>query len=188
MPNPVRPCPEGTAPATDSSQATLPSPGAPTKEATTTERDATSPGEGTAPRDPGTGPRPAGAGADHAGAPVSPRPISARRRRIAWRIAGAVLVGAGVLLAATSPAWAAGTATQSLRGLISNLTAWMVGILAGLATLFFTVGGLRYLVAGGDPGQVEKAKTALRSAAAGYALAALAPLIVSILTSLFGGG
>jgi hypothetical protein len=39
-------------------------------------------------------------------------------------------------------------------------------------------------MANGDPGQVERAKTALKSAAIGYALAALAPLLVSILGSL----
>jgi hypothetical protein len=83
-----------------------------------------------------------------------------------------------------SPAFAAtGTAT-SLSSLISNLTGWLVGLLAGVATLFLTLGGLRYLTAGGDPGQVERAKTALKSAAVGYALAALAPLLVSILASL----
>jgi hypothetical protein len=71
---------------------------------------------------------------------------------------------------------------------IDNLRNWLVGILAGLATLFLTVGGLRYLAAGGDPSQVEKAKVALRSAAVGYALAILAPLLVSILASVVGGG
>ncbi|HJY70065.1 MAG TPA: pilin [Streptosporangiaceae bacterium] len=48
-------------------------------------------------------------------------------------------------------------------------------------------GDLRYLTAGGDPGQVEKAKIALKSAAIGYALAVLAPLLVFILASLVGG-
>jgi hypothetical protein len=81
------------------------------------------------------------------------------------------------------PAFAAGAAT-SLTSLISNLTGWLVGLLAGVATLFLTLGGLRYLMANGDPGQVERAKTALKSAAIGYALAALAPLLVSILGSL----
>jgi hypothetical protein len=43
-------------------------------------------------------------------------------------------------------------------------------------------------VAGGDPGRAgAKAKTALRSAAIGYGLAALAPVIVTILKSLTGG-
>jgi Type IV secretion system pilin len=45
----------------------------------------------------------------------------------------------------------------------------------GLATLFLTIGGLRYLMAGGDPSEVERAKTALRSAAIDYGLAILAP-------------
>jgi len=42
---------------------------------------------------------------------------------------------------------------------ITNITVWIVGILAGLATLFLTLGGLRYLMAGGDPAQVEKARS-----------------------------
>jgi hypothetical protein len=41
--------------------------------------------------------------------------------------------------------------------------------------------------AGGDPAEVEKAKTALRSAAIGYGLAILAPVIVTVLKSLVGG-
>jgi hypothetical protein len=75
----------------------------------------------------------------------------------------------------------------SLTTVIDSLRNWLVGLLAALATLFLTIGGLRYLTAGGDPMQVERAKTALRSAAIGYALAALAPLLVSILSSVVGG-
>jgi len=50
-----------------------------------------------------------------------------------------------------------------------------------------TVGGIRYLAAGGDPAEVQKAKIALRSAGIGYALAILAPVIVAVLKSLTGG-
>ncbi len=78
-------------------------------------------------------------------------------------------------------------AAASIAQVISNLTAWIVGILAGVATLFLTIGGLRYLMAGGDPGEVEKAKTALKSAGIGYGLAILAPVIVTVLKSLVGG-
>jgi hypothetical protein len=78
-------------------------------------------------------------------------------------------------------------AADSIAQVISNTTLWIVGILAGLATLMLTIGGLRYLSAGGDPAEVEKAKTALRSAAIGYGLAILAPVIVTILKSLVGG-
>ena len=78
-------------------------------------------------------------------------------------------------------------AVASIGQVISNLTVWITGILAGLATLFLTIGGVRYLMAGGNPAEVEKAKTALRSAAIGYALAILAPVIVTVLRSLVGG-
>jgi|SRR5690242_3159809 len=78
-------------------------------------------------------------------------------------------------------------AADSISQVISNTTLWIVGILAGLATLFLTLGSVRYIIANGDPAEAEKAKTALRSAAIGYALAILAPVIVAVLKSLVGG-
>jgi hypothetical protein len=48
------------------------------------------------------------------------------------------------------------------------------------------VGGVRYLAAGGDPGEVQKAKTMFKAAAVGYAIAALAPALVGILRSVVG--
>ncbi|MGH2867590.1 MAG: pilin [Solirubrobacteraceae bacterium] len=74
----------------------------------------------------------------------------------------------------------------TLSAVIDSLRLWVVGLLAGLATLFLTIGGIRYMTAGGDPGQIERAKSALRSAAIGYALAALSPVLVSILQSIVG--
>jgi Type IV secretion system pilin len=78
-------------------------------------------------------------------------------------------------------------AAATIAAVIANATAWITGILAAVATLFLTLGGVRYLMAGGDPGEVEKAKTALKSAAIGYALAILAPVIVTVLKSVAGG-
>ena len=83
-------------------------------------------------------------------------------------------VGGGVALA------------QSVGQVLDNLRNWLMGILAGLATLFLTLGGVRYVMAGGDPGEVERAKTAFRSAGIGYALAALAPLVVTVLKQIVG--
>jgi Type IV secretion system pilin len=90
---------------------------------------------------------------------------------------------------AVHAARSAGTilAASSVSQVINNTTVWLVGILAGLATLMLTVGGVRYLLAGGDPAEVQKAKIAFRSAAIGYGLAVLAPVIVAILKSLTGG-
>lgn len=78
-------------------------------------------------------------------------------------------------------------AADSLSQVISNLTAWITGFLVGLATLFLTIGGARYLSADGNPSEVEKAKSALKSAAVGYALAVLAPILVAALKSIVGG-
>ncbi len=74
-------------------------------------------------------------------------------------------------------------AVESIQQVANNIRAWLVGILVAVATLFLTVGGLRYLAANGDPGEVEKAKLALRPAAIGWALALLAPLFVTIVGS-----
>jgi hypothetical protein len=114
------------------------------------------------------------------------RALAGRRARSLARPAAAVLA-AVVLVALAFPAVAqAATAAPTLSSVIDNLRTWIVGILAGLATLFLTIGGVRYLTAGGDPVQVQRAKVALESAAIGYALAVLAPLLVTILTSVVG--
>ncbi len=85
------------------------------------------------------------------------------------------------------PLFAPPLAADSISQVLNNTTLWIIGILAGLATLMLTLGGVRYLLANGDPAQVEQAKTALRSAAIGYGLAILAPVIVTVLKSLVGG-
>jgi hypothetical protein len=77
-------------------------------------------------------------------------------------------------------------AVNSLPTVINNMTAWIVGILAAVATLFLTIGGTRYLMAGGDPSEVERAKGALKSAGIGYGLALLAPVILTILKNILG--
>jgi hypothetical protein len=108
-------------------------------------------------------------------------------------IRAATVVTASILAAAAAvaPAMAAAplpvAAPHDLPTIIRNLTVWIVGILAGVATLFLTVGGVRYLMAGGDPAEVERAKSALKSAAIGYALAVLAPVLLQILRSIIGG-
>lgn len=74
----------------------------------------------------------------------------------------------------------------SVTDVLNNIRNWIMGILAGLATVFLSVGGVRYVMGGGEPGEVEKAKTAFKSAGWGYGLAALAPLVVEILKGIVG--
>ena len=95
--------------------------------------------------------------------------------------AGAALLVPGVAEAGTSLA-----AAESLDEVISNLRNVIVGLLVGLATLFATIGGVRYILAGGDPGEVEAAKKTLRYAAIGYSVAVLAPVLVKLLQSIVG--
>ncbi|WP_228553760.1 pilin [Catenulispora pinisilvae] len=77
-------------------------------------------------------------------------------------------------------------ATASLTQVMDNVRTWIIGLLSGLATVFVTIGGLRYLMAGGNEGEVMKAKGMLKSAAYGYGLAVLAPVLVDALKSMVG--
>jgi hypothetical protein len=101
-------------------------------------------------------------------------------------------IATAVLIVAAAPALA-GTAghvlaaASSLNQVITNITKWLVGLLVGVATLFLTVGGVRYLLAGGDPGEVQRAKNTLKYSAIGYGVAVLAPLLVTILKGFVGG-
>lgn len=96
-------------------------------------------------------------------------------------------MAAALVVGAAHPAAAQQAGGPTLGSVIDGLRNLLVGLMAGLATLFLTVGGVRYISAGGDPSQVEKAKVALRSAAVGYSLAALAPMLVNLLKGIVGG-
>jgi hypothetical protein len=74
-----------------------------------------------------------------------------------------------------------------LNTVLNNVRNWIMGILALLATVFLSIGGVRYLIANGEPSEVGKAKDAFRNAAWGYGLAALAPVVVEILKQIVGG-
>lgn len=95
---------------------------------------------------------------------------------------GAVCAAPAAVAVTTEVVAVAGSVGQVL----DNIRTWLMGVLAGLATVFLTIGGVRYLVGGGDPGEVQKAKTAFKSAGIGYALAALAPLVVTVLKGIVG--
>jgi Type IV secretion system pilin len=62
----------------------------------------------------------------------------------------------------------------------------LVAVLTALAIAALTYAGIRYLIAGGDPGGIEKAKTAAKSAVVGLGLALLAPVLVAIVKGLIG--
>ncbi|MEV0220670.1 pilin [Streptomyces sp. NPDC050704] len=128
----------------------------------------------------------------------TPADAAAHRRpgqepRSGWLCRVLLLIGLTVLVLAvvvtsaqaTEPAHVLALA-ESVNAVLDNIRNWIMGILASLATVFLSIGGVRYVMAGGDPGEVEKAKTAFKSAGWGYGLAALAPLVVEILKGIVG--
>ncbi|WP_307801429.1 pilin [Actinomadura violacea] len=102
---------------------------------------------------------------------------------LAWTAGCAVTA---VLVPGVAAASTHVVAATSLDEVINNLRNVIVGLLVGLATLFATIGGVRYMLAGGDPGEVEAAKKTLRYAAIGYSVAVLAPLLVKMLQGIVG--
>lgn len=63
----------------------------------------------------------------------------------------------------------------------------LVAVLTALAIAALTYAGIRYVIAGGDPTGVEKAKIAAKSAVVGLGLALLAPILVAIVKGIIGG-
>ncbi|GAA1112003.1 MULTISPECIES: pilin [Nocardiopsis] len=104
------------------------------------------------------------------------------------RAAATPLLAAALLIALASAGWAQETdpGVTDLDTVITNIRNWIVGLLVAFATLLLTVGGLRYLLAGGDPGEVNKAKDTLKYSALGYLVAVLAPILVEILRGFVG--
>jgi hypothetical protein len=102
-----------------------------------------------------------------------------RSRTLALTTSGLVVIA---LLAAPACAFAA----TDLNQVIDNLRTWLTGLLAALATVLLMVGGARYLASGHDPGSLERAKGAIRASLAGYGLALLAPVLVSIVKQIAG--
>ena len=78
-------------------------------------------------------------------------------------------------------------AANTLPQVIGNLQAWVMGILAAVATLYLVLAGVYYATAGGDPQQVDKGKGAFKNALAGYALAVLAPVLLQVVQGIVGG-
>jgi|SRR4051812_24119984 hypothetical protein len=111
-------------------------------------------------------------------------------RILVWLAVGLGVVG--LVAAVAGPAVAAPglagptppPAVNDLGTVVNNLRFWVMGILGAVATLFLCIGGARYLMAGGDPSEIERAKGAFKSAGIGYGLALLAPVVLTILNSI----
>jgi hypothetical protein len=81
---------------------------------------------------------------------------------------------------------AAEAGMEQIVGILDSLRNALVAVLSALAMVMLTYAGIRYLIAGGDPIGIEKAKGAARSAFVGFALALLAPVLVGIVKQIIG--
>jgi hypothetical protein len=109
----------------------------------------------------------------------------AARRVLAVVVITAVMVGT-LALPAAAATLAAAPDTARLNAVMTNITEWLTALTGGLATLLAAVGGVRYMIAAGDPGEVMKAKETLKYAAIGYSVAALASVLYGVLQSFVG--
>lgn len=117
-------------------------------------------------------------------ATASRTPSKFRSARRVHRLVVLALSVAAALLVAASTAHAETQVlalADSIDEVLTNIRNWIMGILAGIATVFLSIGGVRYVMGSGDPGEIERAKTAFKASAIGYGLAAVAPLIVTVL-------
>lgn len=112
------------------------------------------------------------------------------QRTLMWLVAAQLAAVAVALTASSARAEAVQVLAQaaSVDQVLTNIRNWIMGILAGLTVVFLTVGFVRYIFAGGDPGELQKAKIAWKSAGWGFGGAALAPLIVEIFKGIVGLG
>ncbi len=124
--------------------------------------------------------------------PTRPSPTPARSLARATGRLSAHLVTIVLLLSVPTAAFADSSgpvylAAKTLPEVISGLQAWIMGILAAVATLFLVLAGVYYATAGGDPAQVDKAKGAFKNALIGYGLAVLAPVLLEVVKGIVGG-
>ena len=127
---------------------------------------------------------------EQAATPPISQPLNGGRRTLRRRLVVVAELAVLALVLSASAAHAETTQVLALAGsvdqVLTNIRNWVMGILAGLATVFLSIGGVRYVMGGGDPGEIEKAKTSFKAAGIGYALAALAPLVVTVLQGIVG--
>ncbi|MGQ4270053.1 pilin [Nocardiopsis changdeensis] len=85
----------------------------------------------------------------------------------------ALLLALVLLLGDLATAWAdeASAYAGHLRDVVRRLTRLGQAIALSVAVLFTVVAGLRWSAAGGDPGEIDRAKRALSGAGIGYLIA-----------------
>ena len=76
---------------------------------------------------------------------------------------------------------------SDLTSLLQSVQVWIWGFVGLAAIVMLSVVALMFILSGGHPGTVMKAKNGLRHVVYGLALLVLAPLLVNLVISVAGG-
>lgn len=100
-----------------------------------------------------------------------------------WRVVRLLLAILVLLLLAAAPAFGDDVSLYSseLRDVIQRITHLAQVIAVSIASLFVVIAGIRWMMAGGDMGEIDKAKRALMGAAIGYLVALAGRVILAAL-------
>ena len=71
----------------------------------------------------------------------------------------------------------------AVNGFITTIVNWLLSIAFGLAVLFLIIGGLRFILSGGNEESAEKAKNTVVNALIGIVLIILSYVIVNVVVS-----
>ncbi len=85
--------------------------------------------------------------------------------------------------AITSPV---STNLTDVGGIFNKIFTFLIAIVGGLAIIFIVIGGIRYIIAAGDPKATDAAKHTITAALVGLIVALLAVAIVVIVGNLLG--
>lgn len=110
-------------------------------------------------------------------------------------IKSAVALGSTLTVAAQAfavnidnPATKIDASKEPLGQLFNTVITFLIAIVGGLAIVFLILGGIRYIIAGGDPKATDAAKHQITSALIGLVIALLAVVIVIIVGNFLGAG
>ncbi len=79
-----------------------------------------------------------------------------------------------------------GTNLTELGTVLNRLITFLFGIVGGIAIILIVVGGIKYIIAGGDPKATQGAKQTIQFAILGLIIVLLAVVIVNIIGNTFG--
>lgn len=94
--------------------------------------------------------------------------------------------------AATSSTTGSGTfgnpiAPTTIEGVLGSIMAYLQGIAGTIAVIFIIIGGIMYMISGGDKDMVERAKKTLIFAIVGLAIVLAAPLFYTEVKAVLSG-